>query len=231
VAGDDLGGTPDQRLAYDWMIESVDGVIGDLLNGLGDKRQRTTVFIVADNGTPEGVLLPPYEPEHSKGSIFEQGVRIPFLAAGPKVGTGIHEGVVSVVDLWRTVAAITGATPGTGGDDSVSLARALRDPQTVLPRPAVLVQRFRDNGVYTQASLPDFNARAMVSEEFKYIRYTSVNGLFEEHVFRLTQDPDLTPADPTECTDLAPLFGSLSPTDQMRITALSDAMTLLSGLN
>lgn len=215
----------DHRLAYDWMIESVDHEISELIGGLGNKAPRTTILIVSDNGTGGEVLNSPYESDHGKGTVYEQGVRVPLLAMGYRVpGRGFHEGVVSAVDLWRTIADVTGATAGTGGDDSVSLHGLLQDPQASLSRTAVLVQLFSPNGLYTQAQ-PDLpsNTRAMVSTRFKYVRFTNDN-IFAEGAFQLTQEPGSTPLDPTECVLLLPPWSS-------EIQALSDAMTALSGPN
>lgn len=151
-------------------------------------------------------MLPPYEGGqwinggHGKGSVYEQGARVPFLALGYKVpGVGFHEGVVSVVDLWRTIAVITGATPGAGGDDSVSLYGILQNPQAALSRTAVFYQVF-PNGLYDQANPQGSNQRALVSREYKYIRRTLGASLFLEEAYQLAQGS--IDVDPTECTDL-----------------------------
>jgi arylsulfatase A-like enzyme len=216
---------PDDRLAYDWMIESVDHEIAELIGGLGNRAPRTTILIVSDNGTPGELLNSPYDPAHGKGTVYEQGVRVPFLATGYKVpGRGFHEGVVSVLDLWSTIAELTGAVSGPGGDDSVSLAGLLQDPQASLSRTAVLVQYYSPNGLYTQ-SQPDLpnNTRAMVSTHLKYIRFSN-ESTFSEGAYQLAQGTGLAPLDPTECVTLLPPWPS-------EIQALSDAMTALSGLN
>lgn len=196
----------DPTLAYRWLIEATDTEIDALVNGLGSKQENTTILIVADNGTPGGLLVAPYEGGpwtsggHGKGSVYEQGARVPFLAIGNKVpGVGIHDGVVSVVDLWRTIANITGATPGVGGNDSVSLYGVLQDPQATLSRTSVFYQVF-PNGLYDQQNPPGSNQRAIVSREFKYIRRTLGASLFLEEAYQLTDGS--IDVDPTECVDL-----------------------------
>ena len=49
----------------------------------------TNVILVGDNGTPGQVVQAPYGPTgaagHSKGDIYEGGIHVPFVAAGPDV--------------------------------------------------------------------------------------------------------------------------------------------------
>lgn len=231
--GDDLTDTDCKGLAFEWLVESLDYEIGQLIDGLGTKAAKTTIFVTADNGTPGAFVLPPLiggevtAGGHGKGSIFEQGIRVPLVASGYLVtGSGVHEDVVSLADLWATIAELAGAAPGTGGDDSVSLYPALQNPQLLSNPPRmVFSQIFRPNGPYSQAALPEANVRAMMTREWKYIRVTSSVGSLLHGAFHLS-DSLLTPVDPAECSDL---WQNVPIEHQGTVMALSDAMTSLSG--
>ena len=208
-----------------------------MIDGLGSKATTTTILILADNGTPSNLLQPPYvggsvqNGGHGKGSIFEQGIRVPFIAGGYMVADqGVHEGVVSTADIWRTVADLAGASPGIGGDDSVSLYDILQNPQLMPPR-MVFSQIFRPNGLYDfvppqdSLPLPQVNVRAMIGMEFKFIRATyntpGQPSIVQEGAFHLV-DSSLDPLDPAECN---PLPVSFDP----EIQALKNAMIALCG--
>lgn len=226
------------RRAYEWMAEALDHEIYELLAGLGCKLANTTILIVGDNGTPGRLLQAPYvngggdEGGHGKGTLYEQGIRVPLIVCGARVpGPGIHEGVVSIVDLWRTIADLAGATPSPGdGTDSESLYGLLQDPMGSLARTAVFSQSFKDSGTLTdgcspQSGCPDNNFRAMISTEFKYVRGVFNNAACAEAVvlegaFQLTQN--LVPVDPAECQNLLcpQLWSGLSAQDQQAISDL-----------
>ncbi len=95
----------DKRPYYRAMIEAMDTEIGRLLTGLGNDLAQTTVIFFGDNGTPDDVIVPPFASTHCKGTAYEGGVRVPFLAAGlgvGKPGRQCHE-LVSVTDIFATV--------------------------------------------------------------------------------------------------------------------------------
>ena len=62
----------------------MDAELGRLLTGIGAALTNTTVFFVADNGTPKEVTEPPFFPSHAKGTVFEGGVNVPLIVSGPR---------------------------------------------------------------------------------------------------------------------------------------------------
>lgn len=145
-----------QRLFYNALLEAVDTEIGRLLAEMSPrKRANTMVFVISDNGTPaaaiEGLL---HDPDHGKGAVYELSVRVPVLAAGRLIPEGQHQShaLVHVVDLWSTLASLSGADESLAAPlqplDSVSFANVLRDPSAASARTEVFTQTFVQPGPY-----------------------------------------------------------------------------------
>lgn len=93
-------------------LQAVDTEIGRLLDGItAEVRDRTTILLLGDNGTPAEVLKDE-DPEwtESKGTLFDGGVRVPLIVTGPLVGVpgSTTEALASVVDVFPTIAEIAG---------------------------------------------------------------------------------------------------------------------------
>ena len=65
------------------MIEAMDTELGRLLDGVDFAT--TTVIFLGDNGTPNEVTVPPYNRDHAKLRVYEQGVKVPMIVAGNAV--------------------------------------------------------------------------------------------------------------------------------------------------
>ena len=127
---------PDPPLArayYEAMIEAMDAEIGRLLTHV--KLERTTVIFLGDNGTSGSVTAPPYNPDHAKLRVYQQGVQVPMIVAGagvPSKGKAVNA-LVNTVDLYPTILELAGASPvsalppGTEVD-GVSLLPLLANP-------------------------------------------------------------------------------------------------------
>ncbi len=95
--------TSDRQL-YNASIEALDHEIGRLLDSMDQAtRQNTLVVFIGDNGTPGGVSRG-YPSGHSKGSMYEGGLRVPMIISGAGVTrTGAREyGLTQVNDLYAT---------------------------------------------------------------------------------------------------------------------------------
>ncbi len=93
------------------MCESVDHELDRLLTALPPgMAENTVVIFVGDNGTDAAVIQEPYVPGHAKGSLFEGGVHVPLVIAGPAVNrAGEHDdALVNTSDLFATIVEITG---------------------------------------------------------------------------------------------------------------------------
>lgn len=113
-------GSRDARLVYRASLEAVDALIGRVVlrsQAEPEILANTLVFVVSDNGTPDhvcqatqntaeiGVNAPPFPPNRAKFHVYELGVRVPMIAAGPNVAHGeTCNTFVSLVDLWATIA-------------------------------------------------------------------------------------------------------------------------------
>ncbi|MBM4062805.1 MAG: hypothetical protein FJ265_17175 [Planctomycetes bacterium] len=96
---------------YKAMVQAMDSELGRLFAGLpAATLANTNVLFLGDNGTASLVVEPPFVPARSKGTIYQGGVRVPLIAAGPAVGGGprVESGLVHAVDLFATLAALHG---------------------------------------------------------------------------------------------------------------------------
>jgi arylsulfatase A-like enzyme len=237
----DLAPPEIRRLIFRAVVEAVDAELGKLLDGISrEKRENTMVFVIGDNGTSEFVLDdPPHNPNHAKGYIYEWGIRVPLVVAGPLVKPPTSsegwqsDALVSAVDLWSTIADITGADASNvvnpGELDSISFLPVLRDPLSAGNRTIVFSQLFLPNGETTlpPPSCYSQNARCTTDGVYKYLRIQSALSMqpcgvpsYDERLYHL-------PTDPEEATDL--LSGSLTPTEAAALAVLQAEMISLSG--
>lgn len=237
----DLEPPETRRLIFRAMVEAVDVELGNLLDGISrPKREQTMVFVIGDNGTSEFVIDdPPHNSDHAKGYIYEWGIRVPLVVAGPLVKPPTSsegwqsDALVSVVDLFSTIADITGANAERVVKqnvlDSISFLPVLRDPLSAGNRTVVFSQLFLPNGELTlpPPSCYTQNARCTTDGIYKYIRIQDAPLIpcavpsYEERLYHL-------PTDPEEAVNL--LAGSLTPAEAAALAVLQGEMNGLSGL-
>ena len=148
----------DPRPFYKATVEALDTEIGRLLRTLPPgELPNTTVFFLGDNGTDPCIAQAPFAP-NSKGTLYEGGIRVPLLVAGPGVVPGATcDAPVNTADLFATVADLAGVDlaatlPGVALD-SVSFAPCLADP-TRSPRQWSYAETFSQNGAGNPPVLP-----------------------------------------------------------------------------
>lgn len=121
-------------------IAALDEAVGRILDKLKSTGldRRTIVFFVGDNGghpenRSESLPLRDY-----KWSLYEGGIRVPFLATFPGVfPAGLEfNHPVSTLDVFATVAALTG-TPAPARLDGVDLTPHLTAPTPTVPHDAL----------------------------------------------------------------------------------------------
>jgi arylsulfatase A-like enzyme len=134
---------------YAAMVHSLDENVGRILAKLGELgiADRTVVVFFSDNGGyinqyQANVVTDNYPLHSGKGSLYEGGIRVPFIVRWPGVtrpGTVAAE-PVSSIDFYRTILD----TSGLSGDpthnaelDGLSLVPLLRDPSAKLDRDAL----------------------------------------------------------------------------------------------
>ena len=142
---------------YAAMVRAADAELGRLLDQMDPAvRSRTTVVVLGDNGTPGEAVRPPRLPDQAKLTLFEGGVNVPMIVAGPLVADPGRqsEALVQIEDLFPTVAEIAGVDPGalvrSDGTpailDGYSLLPLLADAPTEWPRQYVFVERMGPSG-------------------------------------------------------------------------------------
>jgi arylsulfatase A-like enzyme len=129
-------------------MEALDAQIGRLLCAIDESD--TTVILLGDNGTNADVVLPPYDPDHSKGTVYDGGVHVPFLVRSPQlVGTMVgktNKQLVSSTDIFATVADLAGIAPSSlSAEDSISFVPYLHG-----------VRRAQRKSMYTENFSPNF---------------------------------------------------------------------------
>ncbi len=87
LTGTDADITANKREYYLAAIEAMDSEIGRLLDSLSaEERENTLIVYIGDNGTPAGVVdANVYSKTHSKGSLYEGGIRVPMVVSGQGV--------------------------------------------------------------------------------------------------------------------------------------------------
>jgi arylsulfatase A-like enzyme len=178
------------------MIEAMDRELGRVLQALGPQREHTYIVFVGDNGTDKGAVLPPFEPNHAKATVYEGGTNVPLLITGPQVARGEAAALVHAVDLLPTVLDLAGlpAPPGVKLD-GVSFAKVLSDPSLRGPRKFVFTERFSPVGPGPY----DLDMVAVRDDRYKLLR-TRKQLTFHDLQGRHDDGPplplrDLTPAE------------------------------------
>jgi len=94
-------------------IEAMDAEIGRLLDSMSDEeRENTLILYVGDNGSPAGVIdKSVFEREHSKGSLYEGGIRVPMIASGYSVNRkNVRESaLINSTDFFISIANTAGS--------------------------------------------------------------------------------------------------------------------------
>ena len=115
--------TDDNLGKYIAAIEAMDHEIGRLLESMDEvTRENTVIIFVGDNGTP-GQVIQNFSSNHSKGSLYEGGVRVPLIISGKGVTRKSEEdnNLSHVADIYSTIIELTGTQLNGGTNNSMSL--------------------------------------------------------------------------------------------------------------
>lgn len=169
----------DAFLATRAILQAADAELGRLLASLdADGRlEETLVVILGDNGTTGSAQAGPWASHPGqKSTVYEAGVRIPLIVAGPGVerpGRVIHD-LVHVIDLHPTVLEIAGVEPSREVD-GISLWPGLRDETPRPRRDFLYTETFEPNGL----GPPDRRVEALWDGRFKLIRGPDGDELYD----------------------------------------------------
>lgn len=131
------------------MIEAMDTEIGRLLEHIGPEvLENTYVIFIGDNGTVGSHIRAPFRQSSSKSTVYNGGVAVPFLIAGPGVAAGeTSYALANSTDLYATILDMAGididrAVPDNVTLDSVSLMPYLANPDRESIREWIYADRF-----------------------------------------------------------------------------------------
>ena len=137
----------DLRIISNQMLEAADTHVGQLLVQTGlatynpdgslnyhPEQTNTMVVIIGDNGTYAVSVKLPFDPNLSKGTVYQTGVWVPLIAAGPLVAAPNREvtSMVNVADLFQLWGEFVGIDVHQADShiiDSMSLLPYLTNPQ------------------------------------------------------------------------------------------------------
>jgi arylsulfatase A-like enzyme len=191
------------RSYYEAMVEAMDTEIGRLLAAVD--RTNTHVIFLGDNGTPSQTLQPPYPSGRGKFTLYEGGIRVPLIAAGPSVVSPgrTNDTLVHAVDVFATILELAGINSSATIPTNIVL-----DAQSFLSALVATsnLPRHSFSEKFGNAT-PSVDGRALRNTQFKLLQYT--NGV--EAFYDLA-------ADPYEATNL--LRGTLTATQQANYYSL-----------
>ncbi len=200
---------------YKAAIEAMDTEMGRLFEAIGpEEMAKTHVIYLGDNGTPSQVVQAPFGGGRAKGSIFNGGVHVPMVIAGPAVSSPgrDQEAVVNGVDIYATILELAGVDVESAirpnvTIDSVSMVPYLIDPDATPRRNWIVSELFSTRG-------GNGEGKTMRDARYKIIRFS--NGA--EAFYDLSVDP-------YEGTNL--LASDLSPEHSAAYESLGARLTAL----
>jgi arylsulfatase B len=192
--------------------EAMDTEMGRLFASMSPATLADTVVIfIGDNGTHLEATTAPFVPTQAKSTVFEGGLNVPLIVAGPGVAQGAEcAALVNTTDIFASVLELSGEP--SSAEDSVSFVPYLADPALPSQRDWVYGERVIPNGT----SLITSWRRAAREERFKLHHYYNGAQLVREELYDLD-------ADPFESQNL--LLGSLGVDQQAGYDALAAVFT------
>ena len=189
-------------------VEALDTEIGRMLAQIDPN---TIVIFVGDNGTGDWASEPPFVPEHAKGTVYEGGVNVPLIVAGPGICAGESAALVGAVDIPATIADLTGSALRT--PDSISFAALLYDAAAPPTRNTIYAEKFSPNFNPTvQRFHPVTHDRALRNDRFKLLLRSGPSGTAVE-LYDLSTDPfEHTNLYPPKNAEQAANFAALAET-------------------
>jgi arylsulfatase A-like enzyme len=184
---DSLPGTPahisaNPRPYFEAMVEAMDTEIGRLLSAVD--RTNTHIIFIGDNGTEPNLIQPPYFSSHAKYTLYEGGIKVPLIIAGPAVVNPgrTNDTLTHAVDLFATILELAGinvaaTVPASTTMDSHSLLSVLQGGTDS--------SRCVYAELFSTSAPTASDGRALRNSQFKLIRFNSVR----EEFYDLLADP------------------------------------------
>jgi arylsulfatase A-like enzyme len=159
----------ERHTIYSAMIEAMDTEIGRLLDEIPEEELANTyVVFLGDNGTPGGMATAPFSRDRVKGKVYQGGVNVPLVIAGPGVQSGAStKALANSVDLFATLLDLAGTADDEKLDeiviDGVSLAPVLNESSAE-------VRSFAYADVFGPQQGQIVNRRAIRDKRYKIVR-------------------------------------------------------------
>jgi hypothetical protein len=158
------------RIISNQMLEAMDTEIGRLLVNTGlatfnpdgslnyqPEKTNTTVVIIGDNGTYAPGVKAPFDPGRAKGFVYQTGVWVPLIVAGPQVVSPNRNvnAMVNIADLFQFWGDLAGLdvrkiVPKSHILDSVSMLPYITNPN----QPEIRQTNFTQTGNNIHSSTP-----------------------------------------------------------------------------
>lgn len=143
---------------YNAAAESLDTELGRLLEMVSS--EGALVFLAGDNGTISSVSS---TPGRAKATLWEGGINVPLIVAGPGVRTGVDDSLVQATDLYATILELS-TSPASAPPSSISFAHRLASSAQPGSRDVAFSQKF-------QLQTGPQRRQAAREERYKLIRY------------------------------------------------------------
>ena len=159
-----------------------------LLDSLSaEVRANTYVIFMSDNGTDTRMASSPFHSRNTKGYVFQGGINVPLIVAGPGIVNGVSDALVNSTDLFATIMEMAGidpeeAVPEDVVTDSVSFLPILKDLNTPSQREWVYADAFF--GSFEGIPTADY---AMRNHRYKLLKDFRVTPA--ENFYDLQEDP------------------------------------------
>lgn len=148
-----------QEAAYfNAMLQAADAEHGRLMAAVNTAN--TTVFTFGDNGTTSSAVTPPFDPAHGKASGYELAINCPLIVSGNGVASPgrTSDALVSIGDLFTTIAALYGLDPATvlpkgRTIDGVSFKGILDSAGGTTTRTRAYSEQFNVNSPYPRTTM------------------------------------------------------------------------------
>jgi arylsulfatase B len=171
------------RLYYEAALEAADTELGRLLAAVD--RAKTDIILIGDNGTPPNTIQAPHPSSHAKDTLYEGGIRVPFLINGPSVVRPgrTSDSPVQAVDLFATILELAGISPA-----AVVPSGVITDSRSLLP---LIADQAESEARYAYAELFGSSiqsvegGQALRNGQFKLIRFVDRH----EEFYDLAADP------------------------------------------
>jgi arylsulfatase A-like enzyme len=226
------------------MTNSLDTVVGKLLNAVDSLDPDTYVILIGDNGTPmygrpnldfiDNMYIT--RKGRGKGTAYESGALVPMVIRGPKIAANSESReIVHAADLFSTVLELAGLTPPETVPDSDGTATVALDARSLAPillNKASTVRDPNDDYVLTETENLMTGGTKMVGVRNAAYKVVCTGSPDNCEFFNMIEDPleEYPLPKPDSCSQYAE--GAWTPSDTQwhycRLTNVAATLSFLS---